>query len=153
MDVYEILKYLHVLAAIIWLGGAALFNVLGTQIKNEGDPKELESFGRRIEWFGQRYFTPFSVLVLGFGLGMVVQSDVWSMSDPWIGIGMLGIVSTIIAGAGFLGPASGRLAKAMAAGAPQSEVNAQVGRILLVARVDLLILFLIVADMVFKPGA
>jgi uncharacterized membrane protein len=149
---YEILKYLHVVAAIVWLGGAAMFNVMGTLIVRQGDPDELQSFGRRIEWFGTRYFTPFSVFVLIFGAAMVGQSEVWSFSDAWIVIGMLGIVSTIVVGAGFLGPGAGRLARAMADGATMTELRPQVNRILLISRIDLLVLFLVVADMVFKPG-
>jgi uncharacterized membrane protein len=152
MDVYEVLKYLHIVAAIIWLGGAAMLNVMGTMIIRKGDPQELQSFGARIEWFGTRYFTPFSVFVLIFGVAMVAESEVWKFSDAWIVIGLLGIASTIATGAGFLGPASGRLAKAMAGGASTAEIRPQVNRILMVARVDLLVLFLVVADMVFRPG-
>jgi hypothetical protein len=127
--------------------------VLGTMINRKGDPAELQSFGARIEWLGTRYFSPFSVLVLVFGVGMIAESDVWSFRDAWVIIGLLGIASTIVTGAGFLGPASGRLAKSMASGASMAEIRPQVNRILLVSRIDLLVLFLVVADMVFKPGS
>ena len=152
MDIYEILKYLHIVAAIIWIGGAAFFNVLGTQVAGARDGVQLAWFGRRIEWLGTRYFTPFSILVLLFGLAMVGESDVWHFSDAWIGIGLAGIVATIVTGAGFLGPTAGRLARAIDAGAPSTDIEALMGRILWVARIDLVVMFLVVADMVFKPG-
>jgi uncharacterized membrane protein len=52
MDLYTVLKYLHIVAAIVWLGGSTLFNVLGTMIIRKGDRGELQSFGERIEWLG-----------------------------------------------------------------------------------------------------
>jgi uncharacterized membrane protein len=153
MELYTLLKYLHIVAAIVWLGGGALFNVLGTLVVRKGDQRELQAFGERVEWFGTRYFTPFSVLVLLFGMGMIAESDVWSFRDAWVIIGLLGIVSTIVTGAGFIGPAAGRLAQSIGSGASVAELQPQVNRLLLIARVDLLVLFLVVADMVFKPGS
>jgi hypothetical protein len=84
---------------------------------------------------------------------MIAESDVWSFRDAWVIIGLLGIVSTIVIGAGFLGPGAGRLARSMAGGASVAELRPQMNRILLISRIDLLVLFLVVADMVFKPGS
>lgn len=61
--------------------------------------------------------------------------------------------SSAIVGAGFLSPESGRLRDLMKQkGLEDPEVQARVKRITMVVRIDFLLLVLIVADMVIKPG-
>jgi hypothetical protein len=56
-------------------------------------------------------------------------------------------------GAGFLGPETGRLGKLMdERPADDPEIGERIGRLVIVSRVELTLLFLIVLDMVLKPG-
>ena len=152
MELYEVLKYLHISSVVVWVGGATLFNVLGTQVARANNPQEMASFGARVEWFGLRYFVPFSLLVLAFGVSMVWESEVWKFSDTWIMLGLAGIAFTIVTGAAYLGPTSGKIAKAIEGGGNMAEVTPLINRLLWVARIDLVVLFLVIADMVFRPG-
>ncbi len=153
MNTHELLLYVHVVGAIGWLGGAAFANVMGTRILKAGTPEEGAAFGRQLGWIGERYFTPLSVLVLLSGVGMVLRSPVYSFGDPWITAGFTGIVTTIVIGSGFLGPQAKKMGRLIGERGPADpEVRAVTSRLLLIARIDLLILFVVVAMMVFKPG-
>jgi hypothetical protein len=75
------------------------------------------------------------------------------LTDLWIVLGLLGIVSTIIFGAGFIGPEAGRLAQlGLERGPEDAEVQRRLQRIFMLSRLDLLVIVLVVADMVLKPG-
>jgi hypothetical protein len=77
-----------------------------------------------------------------------------NFTDTWIVLGLIGIAATIVTGVGFLGPESERLGKAFVERGPSDpEIGRRISRILVISRVDLVVLILVVADMVFKPGA
>ena len=61
--------------------------------------------------------------------------------------------ASFIAGAAFLGPESGRLAKLTAEkGAEDPDVQRRIRRVVMVSRIELVLLIAIVFDMVVKPG-
>ena len=96
---------------------------------------------------------PASVSVLVFGVWLVAVSA-WNFTDTWILIGLTGVAITIVTGAFFLGPEAQRLGKAAAVRDPADpEVQRRIRRIFAISRVDLVVLVLVVADMVFKPGS
>jgi hypothetical protein len=65
---------------------------------------------------------------------------------------LVGYVATLITEAGFLGPEAGRLGRILAEEGPDApELAPRVRRILLVSRIDLVVLVLVIADMVFQP--
>jgi hypothetical protein len=93
-------------------------------------------------------------LVLLAGIAMVAYAPGVEASDLWIIIGLAGIVSTIVIGAAFIGPESGRLARAADERRPDGpEVLRRTRRIFAISRIDLSVILLVVADMVLKPGA
>ena len=153
VDGYTILKMFHVMFAIVWVGGGVAFNIFATRAVASGDGPRIATFAREAEFVGRRVFLPASVLVLLFGIFTVLQGP-WGFTDTWIVLGLAGIGLTIITGSTFLGPESKRVGELIdARGGDDPEVKRRLGRILMVGRIDLLVLFLVVADMVLKPGA
>jgi hypothetical protein len=62
-------------------------------------------------------------------------------------------VASFLAGAGFLGPETGRLGKlAEEKGADDPDVQRRIRRVFLISRIELVLLVLVVFDMVVKPG-
>lgn len=60
---------------------------------------------------------------------------------------------SFIAGAGYLGPESGRLGKLVDERGPDDpEYQRRISTIFLVSRIELLLLILVVLDMTVKPG-
>jgi len=150
---YNTLKFLHVLAAITWVGGTIYVQALATMVKTEGDPTRLAATAKDIGDLGKRLLLPASLAVLVFGVWLVAVTA-WNFTDTWVLLGLSGIVITSVTGAGFLGPESERLAKLGGERDPADpEIQRRIKRIFAISRIDLVVLILVVADMVFKPGS
>lgn len=154
IGVYNSLKVLHVLSAITWLGSAIFVQVLVTRVLRENDPAHLGMISRDVAEMSERLFMPASIATLVFGVALVAYAPQWSFTDPWVLIGLGGILATIVTGAGFLGPEAKRLGQLQADGhtAAEPEVQARIRRIMAISRIDLAVLVLVVVAMVFKPG-
>ena len=151
METYDLVMLVHVLAAVVWVGGASVVQVFAIRTVGRDDPHEVARFAGDAEWVGLRVFMPASILLVLAGGWMVVQR--WSFETPWIAIGLGLYVLSFITGMGFLGPESGRISKLTDAhGVEHPEVQRRIRRVLLVSRVELVWLVAIVALMVLKPS-
>lgn len=152
MTLYDVLLLFHILAAITWVGGAVTLNLLGTRIQRAGGTA-LAEYVRQTEWMGTRVFAPSTLAVLGFGIAMVAENEAWTIGQLWIILALVGIGVSMITGAAFFGPEAKRISQVMVARGPDDpEVARRLRRITVLSRLDLLLLVLIVADMVLKPG-
>ncbi len=151
-DAYTGLKFVHVLAAIVWVGGAASANVLGTRISRSNDGERLAVFGRDTEWLGTHVYLPASLTVLIFGILTALKGH-YSFGQAWLIIGIVGIVLTAITGSGYLGPELKRIAGLIETkGANDPEAIARSKRLIVISRVDLVVLLIVIFAMVTKPG-
>ena len=150
-DWYSAFKAIHVLAAIIWIGGGTLLTILGLAAERKNDPAELANVARQAATVGEKLFAPAGLVVVAMGIAMMLNTD-WGWGKAWIDIALVGYAITFIVGIGVLSP----LAKKIVAlteekGATHPDTTAVIQRILLIARVDVAMLFLVVVDMVVKP--
>lgn len=149
---YKALVFIHVFAAIIWVGGAFFFQVKIAQFKRANDNEGFLALGRDAEHVGQRLFMPMSIVVLLAGIALVWYGPF--SFELWIGLALVGIVVTALTGSLYLGPTGGKLAAlAQEKGFDDPTVIAMRDRLITVSRLDYAVLALIVLDMVFKPGA
>jgi uncharacterized membrane protein len=154
IGVYNTLKFFHVLAAIVWVGSGVYAQVLAARVLAQDDPAHLGVVAKDIGEMGNRLLMPASIATLVFGVVLVAYAPQWNFTDTWVLVGLGGIVATIITGAGFLGPEAGRLGKLAAEGHTPAEPDVQrmIRKIVAISRIDLVVLIVVVADMVFKPG-
>ena len=153
MDLYELFQTIHVLAAVTWVGGAILVQILVTRMQRAQQHRRLGEMALDVAVVGQTVFLPASMIVLLAGIARVVESG-WSFTDLWIALGIIGIVFTALTGSIFLGPEAGRVGQLINDRGPEdAEVQSRLARIFLVSRIDLVVLVLIVINMVVKPGA
>jgi uncharacterized membrane protein len=151
---YNAFKFVHVLFAVIWVGGAATVQVYALLALRTHDPVRVASFAKDTEFVGTRIFLPSSLLLLVSGFFAIHESSgAWSLSQGWVQFGLVIILLSIAVGAGYLGPESGRIAKATEAkGVESAEVQQRIQRIFLISRIELVLLLCVVFDMVVKPG-
>jgi uncharacterized membrane protein len=151
MTSYEFLLILHVIAVIIWLGAAFTMDLLFLRAERTGSPAETGKTGELQEWLVPRVFIPTSLLTLILGV-LLVWDGPWSFDDLWILIGLAGWIGSFAVGFLFLRPQSEKIPEIVARHGPTSiEVQRHARRLGVVARVQLLALFLVVIDMVLKP--
>lgn len=150
VSTYEWYLMVHVLMAVIWVGGAFAIQLYAVRLLRANDPHRMAGFARDTEWIGQRVFVPASLLLVVFGFLLVEEADI---GYPfWILFGLGVFAYSFLTGAGFLGPESGRIGKLIVErGAQDAEVQRRIRRILVWSRFELLLLLLVVVDMAIKP--
>ena len=152
MSSYELLLFVHVLAAVVWVGGALSLQVLAIRAERSADGGRVANFATEAEWVGSRVFLPSSIVLLLAGIGLTLEGD-WGFTTPWVLLGLIAYGLSALTGSLFLGPESGRIGKMIADVGPQDpDVLARIKRIFLVSRIELVVLLFIVFDMTVKPG-
>lgn len=151
MTTYEVLLFGHLLFVVTWVGTDVCLQVLALRALRAGPQRTVE-FSADVEWLGTRLLVPSSLLVIVFGV--LLANDVgYDFSQTWITLAFIAFAASFIAGAGFLGPESGRIAKLAADRGPEDpDVQRRIRRVLLISRIELVILIAVILDMVVKPG-
>ncbi len=151
MTWYTFFKSIHVITAVIWVGGAAMIQAYAFRILRTGDGKRQADFAKDTEVVGMRVFIPASLILFLAAIGMMVNLH-WSWSQNWIVLGVIAFALSFALGAGFLGPEGGRIAALIEAQGPDSPaVQARIRRILTVSRCELIVLLTVIVNMVVKP--
>jgi uncharacterized membrane protein len=152
VSIDQALLTVHLLAAATWIGAALALQVIAARTARASDAVS-DHFALDAEAVGKMLFAPSSVLLLITG-GALVERQHLAWSETWI---VLGIVALVVAGAvggAFLIPEGRRIAAlAREPGHDPAEVRSRARRRFVVARIDLAVLVLAVADMVVRPGS
>jgi uncharacterized membrane protein len=148
MDLYSILKLLHVIAALAWVGGG--LTMLAQAIFAVRDKGEAETI-RSIEAQGalaKRWFIPASLLTVIFGVALAFVGGLWD--QLWIILGLIGFAATFITGIAVFEPTAKSMNVLMSEGREDEAV--MLGRRMLrIAKFDYTVMMLVIADMVLKP--
>jgi uncharacterized membrane protein len=151
MTWYTFFKSVHVTAAAIWVGGAAMLQALAFRIVRTGDARRQADFAKDSEVVGMRVFIPATWILLLAGIGMMVNLH-WPWGQNWIVFGLIAFAASFVVGAGFLGPEGGRIAALIEReGAASPAAQARIRRILVVSRCELVVLTAVIVNMVVKP--
>lgn len=150
MTIYEWLLFGHILSAMIWLGGGLMLVFVARRARASRDQRAIVDFGRSLSYLGPRVLAPSVIGVLVFGVLMVLESSAWDFAQAWIliAIGLFAVASLV--GAVYLSRVAQQLAASQ--GADPGVSRSLLDRWLMGYGLVLVILLLIVADMVFKPG-
>jgi uncharacterized membrane protein len=149
---YQTWKALHVLAAIVWVGGAFMIQLMAFRILKETDSSRIAKFTKDVEFIGMRTFIPSSLVLVILGFVMIHQGH-WPYTF-WIVFALVIWALSFVSGAAFLGPESGRIGKLIdERGGVDAEVRSRIERILLHSRIEMMLIALLAMDMILKPGA
>jgi uncharacterized membrane protein len=151
---YDFLVTVHILAAILWVGGAVTLHILMRRALRLADPGAQHERFTEFEWVGERFYPIFSVILVAFGIWLVVRDDGgWEFDDTFIQIGLTGWVISFLIGIGFYGREGKKRAGIVESeGAASPSVAASFRRTAMVNSFELLILLIVVVDMTTKPG-
>jgi uncharacterized membrane protein len=150
--VYQLILYVHIVSAVVWVGGAIYAQLLAIRVSRASDPAELPIVARHTAYLGLRVFGPASVLIIITGSIMTLQN--WSFGQLWIAVAVALWVLSAALGAIYVGPRIGKVGELFAAQGPTSvEARALLDRMFLVSRLELVAFFVIIGLMVFKPGS
>ncbi len=128
-----------------------LLTVLALRAERSTDPNELTTLVRQAAFAGEKLFAPAGGIVFVTGIALMINTD-WGWGKFWVVVGLLGYAITFITGVAVLSPLARKIDGLITEQGPDApETQAAIRRILLVARVDVTVLLLVVADMVTKP--
>jgi uncharacterized membrane protein len=148
---YDWLLFLHILAAMVWLGSTVVLAALATHTLRSDDPEAIRRFIGSLRVIGPIVLAPAPLLLVGFGIWLVLDSDAWDFGQTWIQLALGLFVAAFLYGAAFQSRAAIGAQRAAAAG-DHAQAAGQLRRWSWGALLILLLLVLATADMVFRPG-
>ena len=152
MTLYDLLLFVHVSAAIVWIGGAAMHVALVMLARGAGERGHQLALLRYDDLLGVRLYVPAALAVLAAGIGLVLEGG-WDWGQTWIVLGLVIFALAFLFGLVFFLPQGKKLHQAIAAHGPDAtEVSAVMQRIFAGAWIDLALLFAAVFVMTVKPG-
>jgi len=148
---YELWLFLHVTAAIVWIGGAVTIQVFGILTKRAADPAKTAFFAENVSWTILRVFLPASLVVLASGVGLTEERN-WDWGEPFIVFGLVGLALVSVVAFGFLARALGRAGAELASEGPSPALGLRIRNLVWLSRVLLVVLLAIVFVMTVKIG-
>jgi len=151
METFEVWKYIHILAAMTWVGGAIMAQVFAYRMKT-APPEHRLRFAKDMGFVTTWVFLPASVVIYLAGtLAVEEVRPIFDYDQLWIAIGMIGVILGFLFILTFAIPQTRKAIRMIEAG--DGAAAAPVfGRVALSARVILVILLVVVFAMVVKPG-
>jgi uncharacterized membrane protein len=149
MDLVSLLKFAHVCAAIVWVGGGFVMVLGGIARARHASAEDQMAHVRTVAFLGTRLFMPASIATLASGVALLFAAG-WGW-QPFTVLGLAGIVFTAAYGALLLGPSCEKAAKTAEAWGAVSALP-MLRRIYRLAAFDYAVQFAIIFLMVVKPG-
>jgi uncharacterized membrane protein len=151
--VYELYLSLHLVCAVLWVGGGVSLHVLGRWVAKSGDDEALLAFNRNALKLSARFYAPLAIVLLVAGI-LLVNEVGYEYSELWISLAMLAWVLSLVLGVAFYPREGRRIEAAVADGGPSAAgVRRGINRVLTVNAIEVTILLAVVVDMAVKPGA
>jgi uncharacterized membrane protein len=150
---YELWLAIHILCAVIWVGGGVSVHVLGRWTIKRGNPERIVAFNRDAVKLGNVFYAPLALVLIVAGV-LLVEEVGYSYGDLWITLGFLGWLFSLVVGVGYYPRQARKINAAVAEQGPAAaEAQAGIRSILLVNSIEITLLLLVVIDMAVKPGA
>jgi uncharacterized membrane protein len=148
---YAVLKVVHVLSVVVWIGGASALALVTARLLRARDTTTLAAYLPQAAKFGQSMGGPASLLVLLTGIAMVLVGKI-GFRPLWVSWGFVGVLLHFVFGALVMRKRTMRLAAALSATPADETRTADAGRSLRMATmIYLLIMTSVIIVMVLKP--
>ncbi len=150
-SLYDWLAFLHVLAAMVWVGGGVMLAVLAGRVLRDPDPDAVRRFTGTLRVLGPLVLAPATVAVVALGIALVVDSAAWDLGQLWVQLGLALFTAAFLIGAVHQSRTAIGAERATARG-DQEEAVRQLARWSWGYRLIVLLLVAAAWDMVVKPG-
>ena len=148
---YDWLLFLHVLAAMVWVGAGVMLAVIAARVLRDSDPAAIGRFTANLRVVGPLVLAPASVAVLGLGIALVVDTDAWDFGQLWVQLGLGLFAAAFLIGAVHQSRTA-LAAERAAARNDDGEARRQLRRWSWGYRLIVLLLVVAAWDMTTKPG-
>jgi uncharacterized membrane protein len=148
---YDWLLFLHVLAAMIWVGGGVILAVTAARVLRDPEPAAVARFTGNLRTIGPLVLAPATIAVLGLGIGLVVDTDAWDFGQLWVQLGLGLFAAAFLIGAVHQSRTA-LAAERAAARNDDGEARRQLRRWSWGYRLIVLLLVVAAWDMTTKPG-
>ena len=152
-DWYALFKAVHVVLAVVWVGGGVTILIHGIRAQRAQDAHAIVTVAQQAAFMGEKVFAPAGLVTFLAGVAMMLNTS-WGWSHFWVILGLLGYAATFVVGIAVLSPLAKKIGASAEANGPEHPATlALVERTLLIARFDVALLVVVVLDMVTKPFA
>lgn len=151
MGGYELLLFVHVAGAIVWIGVSLTAHVLLLWADRVGERRFAATLQDGVEAIEVPAAAAGPLLLLVTGVALVIDGP-WSFGETWVVVGLAGYVAALGIGAAFEGPEGRRIGVLVREHGPEDpEVIARGRRLNGVMWLELAILLVVVLAMTTKP--
>ena len=151
LNAYEVLKFLHVLSVVVWVGGVAGLSVVTWRLRAERNREVLAALLKQATSFGQRIAGPASFIVLLTGPMMVGMAHI-GFGTFWVLWGFAGLTAHFWIGATALRRRTSALLQvASTSSGDDAAILVAARRLWSAQLIYLAIMAAVVAAMVLKP--
>ena len=150
-SLYTLFKFLHVAAAILWIGGACAISLINFRLARQQQGPALASLAQASEFYGRLVIGPSVLITLAAGIGMVVTVGL-DASALWLVWGMIGIAGSFVMGVVLTRRLTTQVtALATTAPAGDTRLVALQRRLTMLNALNVILLLSVVWAMVAKP--
>ena len=147
--VFATLRLIHILAAIVWVGGSIMAQFYARRLA-AADPAHRLGFARDLRFVAAKVFVPSAFVVLGAGVWMVIDAPGFDFEDTFVVIGLSAVGVSLATALLYLIPGVGKAIGLMTSGRGP-EAGVVIRRVNLAARAVIVVLLIAVWAMVVKP--
>ena len=109
---YQVYLAVHVIAAVIWVGGDVTLTTLGIVFERRGEGETLAALGRMGSWIGTGSTRPALFVVIGFGIALMLEADL-DWGQFWVIFGLIGwTIAGVVGSASWAGARADRRGRA-----------------------------------------
>lgn len=149
---YDFLLAVHILAAVLWVGGGVTMHVFGRLARASGDRQRMLNFVEESNKIGPRMYAPLSLILLLAGIFLVSKAG-YEQSDLFVTVGYVVWIISFLIGILYYGRKGKELEQIVANEGIESDAFlANYQAVANVNTIEIALLLLVVVDMAVKPG-
>jgi uncharacterized membrane protein len=99
LTLYDWLLFLHVVAAMVWVGGGVVLAVLAARVLRDSSPTAVARFTTNLRVIGPLVLAPATVAVLALGVWLVLDGEPWDFGQLWVQLGLALFAASFLVGA------------------------------------------------------